>query len=228
MKLLARMMVLLSFLVMGNYAHAASNSVYMDQVGDGSTISITQSGSSNEIGSSSTRSTFNGNNNNVSVDQIGNGNITHMQVYATGATITKNIIGNTNTTNLNCGGMGTSCGASTISNTITGDSNSVTHNVDGLTNTSVTINSNSNTVTINDTSSAIAGSKNTVNLSGGDSNNVAITQAGVAATAGHEVDLTILGATNSTDFKQGGTVDSKIVSNITGSGNTLSVKSNHP
>lgn len=228
MKLIARMIAFLSFLVMFQYANAASNTIYMDQVGDGTTITITQSGDSNQIGSSTTRSTFNGDNNTVTIDQIGNGNITNIQLYATGATVTKSVTGNTNTTELNCGGMGSSCGASTISNVISGDSNSVTHNVDGLTNTSVTINSNSNTVTINDTSSAIAGSKNTINISGGDSNNLAIAQAGVAATLGHETDVTVVGATNTIDLRQGGTVDSKIVSTITGSGNNVLVKSNHP
>jgi hypothetical protein len=53
-------------------------------------------------------------------------------------------------------------------------------------------------------------------------------QAGVAAINGHDIGLVIVGATNLVDIKQGGTVDSKIVSNINGSGNNLTIKSNHP
>ena len=75
MKLITRMMALLSFLVMVQYANAAGNSVYVDQIGDGSTINITQSGNSNAVGNATTKATFNGNNNTVTVDQIGNSNV---------------------------------------------------------------------------------------------------------------------------------------------------------
>jgi hypothetical protein len=50
MKLIARMIAFLSFLVMIQYANAAGNSIYIDQVGDGSNISITQTGSNNGVG----------------------------------------------------------------------------------------------------------------------------------------------------------------------------------
>jgi hypothetical protein len=92
----------------------------------------------------------------------------------------------------------------------------------------VTINSDSNTVTINNTSTAISGAKSTVDISGGNGNNVDIAQTGVAGTLGHDVDLAIVGATNNTTVKQGGLVDSKVVGTITGSGNTVTIKSNHP
>ena len=64
-------MTLLSFLVMFQYANAASNSVYVDQIGGGSTISMTQTGNSNVIGNSTDKAIFNGQNNTVTIDQIG-------------------------------------------------------------------------------------------------------------------------------------------------------------
>ena len=77
MKLLARMIAFLSFLIMVQYANAASNSVYVDQIGDGTNISITQTGSGNQIGSSNNKATFNGSNNTITIQQIGNSNITN-------------------------------------------------------------------------------------------------------------------------------------------------------
>ena len=82
-------------------------------------------------------------------------------------------------------------------------------------------------VNITSTSTAVAGTKNTVDISGGGGNIVDVVQSGTAATAGHEVDLTINGALNTIDFRQGGAVDSKIVTTITGSSNAVTVKSNH-
>jgi hypothetical protein len=128
---------------------------------------------------------------------------------------------------VNCGTSGP-CTGSVINNTITGDGNSVTQNTDGLTISNVTINSDNNTVNINNTSTAISGTKTTVDISGGNGNTVDIAQAGVAGAAGHDADLTIVGATNTATIKQGGSVDSKVVGTINGSGNTVTIKSNHP
>jgi hypothetical protein len=220
------MMALLSFLVMVQYANAASNSVYVDQIGDGSTISITQTGLSNAVGNATTKATFNGQNNLVTIDQIGNSNVTNINVQGDGVTVNSNVTGDNNTVGIACGAGG-SCTGSTITNTITGDGNTVTQNGEGLTLSTVTINTNNNTVNIQNDSTAVAGAKSTVLIDGGGGNDVAITQTGVAATNGHDASVNILGATNTVDIKQGGNVDSKVVTSITGSGNSLTVKSNH-
>ena len=227
MNFLTRMMAFLSFFVMVQNVNAAGNSVYVDQIGDGTNISITQTGSGNQIGSSNNRSTFNGNNNTITIQQIGNSNVTNKNVNGDGATITTNITGNSNTTEVNCGANGGSCGASNITKNITGDGNTVNVITDNLTNTAITINSDNNTVNLTNTSTAVAGTNNTIDISGGNGNQVDITQAGVASSTGHAVDLTIVGALNTVELKQGGSVDSKINSTITGSSNNLTVKSNH-
>jgi hypothetical protein len=226
MKLLTRMMALLSFLVMVNYANAAGNSVYVEQIGDGSTINITQTGNTNAVGNASAKASFNGQNNTVTIDQIGNNNVANVTVSGDGVTVSSLVTGDNNTVGIACGAGG-SCSGSTIQNTITGDNNTVTQNGEGLTLSTVTINTDNNTVNIENDSTAVSGAKSTVLIAGGGGNDVAIKQTGVAGTNGHEADVNIYGATNTVDIKQGGGVDSKVISTITGSGNALTVKSNH-
>jgi hypothetical protein len=226
MQLLARMMAFLSFLVMVNYANAAGNSVYVDQIGDGSTISITQTGNTNSIGNATNKATFNGQNNIVTIDQIGNTNVANVTVFGDGVTVNSLVTGDNNAVGISCGAGG-SCSGSSLVNTITGDNNTVTQNAEGFTLSTVTINSDNNTVNIQNDSSSVAGAKSTVLIDGGGGNDVAIKQTGVAGLNGHDADVNILGATNTVDIKQGGGVDSKVISTITGSGNTLTIKSNH-
>ena len=97
MNLLTRMMAFLSFFVMVQNVNAAGNSVYVDQIGDGSTINITQTGNSNSLGSANSKATFNGNNNTINIEQIGNSNVTNTVINGTGVFITKIITGNSNT-----------------------------------------------------------------------------------------------------------------------------------
>jgi len=223
MKLITRMMALLSFLVMVQYANAAGNNVYVDQIGDGTTINITQTGNSNAVGNATNKAIFNGGNNTVTIDQIGNSNVTNVNVQGSGVTISSLVTGNSNDVAITCD----ACTASSIINTITGDGNAVTQTGIGLTLSTVTINTDNNTVNIQNDSSAVAGAKSTVLIDGGGGNSVAIVQTGVAGPNGHETDVNILGATNTVDVKQGGGVDSKVITTITGSGNSVWVKSNH-
>jgi hypothetical protein len=219
-------MTLLSFLVMFQYANAASNSVYVDQIGSGTTISMTQTGNSNVIGNSTDKAIFNGQNNTVTIDQIGNTNLMKINVQGDGVTASSLVTGDNNTIEMQCG-VGGSCTGSTLNNTVTGDNNTVTQKAQGFTISNVTINTDNNTVNIENDSTAVAGAKSTVLIDGGGGNSVNIIQTGVASTNGHEADVNILGATNTVDIKQGGGVDSKVISTITGSGNTLLIKSNH-
>lgn len=228
MKHLTRMIAFLSFLVMFQYgAYAQSgNKIYVDQIGSGSTVNLTQTGQSNEIGNSTNKAIVNGNNNTVSIEQIGNSNIARLNVQGDGATVSSTVTGNSNDVSVNCGAAG-ACGASTITNTVTGSGNQVVQQSDNLIDSTVTISSDNNTVNIINTSTAVSGTKANVDISGGGGNQVDITQAGAAGANGHDASVTIVGATNTVDVKQGGAVDSKVVSTITGSGNSLTIKSNH-
>jgi len=226
MKLLTRMIAFLSFLIMFQYANAAGNSVYVDQIGSGTTVNMIQTGNSNAIGNATSKARVDGNNNTVTVEQIGNSNIAAVTVTGDGVTVQSTATGNTNDVSIACG-VGGSCTGSSITNLITGDGNTVVQNTDGVMTSVVTISSNNNSVDIQNDSTAVAGSKSTVTISAGGGNTVEIKQTGAAGTNGHEADVMIVGATNTVDIKQGGSVDSKVISTITGSGNSLTVKSNH-
>jgi hypothetical protein len=187
---------------------------------------MTQTGNSNVIGNSTDKAIFNGQNNTVTIDQIGNTNLMSINVQGDGVTASSLVTGDNNTINMQCGVSGT-CTGSTLNNTITGDNNTITQKAEGFTISNVTVNTDNNTVNIENDSSAVAGAKSTVLIDGGGGNSVNIIQTGVASTNGHEADVNILGATNTVDIKQGGGVDSKVISTITGSGNTLLIRSNH-
>jgi hypothetical protein len=208
---------------MFQYAHAASNSIYMDQIGDGAVIGITQTGSGNNLGTPSERSSFSGTNNTVTVSQIGNQNSQKINMTGDGFTLLSTITGNTNQVDIDC----QSCTASNLTTTITGSSNLVTITNENLNNTALTIESDNNTVTLTNNTSSVAGVNNVINISGGNGNQLSVDQTGVAATLGHKLDLAIVGALNNIIIGQGGSTDSKVNSTINGSSNTITIKSNH-
>jgi hypothetical protein len=77
---------------------AADNEIYIDQIGDGSSIDIVQDGSGNVIGGSTTDTTkmvLNGANMNFSVNQTGSGNTLIGSVFGT-STIDIDVAGSTN------------------------------------------------------------------------------------------------------------------------------------
>ena len=115
-----------------------------------------------------------------------------------------------------------------MTDTIMGNSNIINRNFDTAASTStINIQSDNNTVTINNDTSAIAGAQSTVDISGGNGNTVQLRQTGAASTNGHDATLTIVGATNTVNIDQGGNVDSSVTATITGSGNTMSINSNY-
>ena len=75
-------LAMLSLLVMVGNANAQQNSVYVEQIGSGSTINFTQTGVGNAIGNTTTKAVVNGNNNTVTVDQIGNTNIAALNLLS--------------------------------------------------------------------------------------------------------------------------------------------------
>ena len=223
MKFLTRIVAFLTFLVMFQYAHAANNSIYMDQIGDGTVIGVTQSGSGNGLGTPANRSSFSGTNNTVKIEQIGNQNNQLVNVTGDGVTLNSTITGNTNQVDISC----TSCTASSLTSTVTGSGNLVTITNENLNNTALTIESDNNTVNLTNNTTSVAGVNNVLHISGGNGNQLNLDQTGVGSTLGHKVDLSVVGALNNVIIGQGGSVDSKVNSTITGSSNTVTIKSNH-
>lgn len=222
MNFITRLAMFLSFFVMVQSTWAASNNVYVDQIGDGSNINLTQTGQGNNIGDSSTHAGFTGNNNQVTVEQIGNQNTAALTVNGAGNTISSTTTGNNNTASIQANMTG-----GTITDTVNGNGNVVNHTVDGTGVSTVSVNSDNNTVNITNTSTSAMGAESLVNISGGGGNTVGIVQDGAAGSNGHVAELSITGATNNINIQQGGNVDSTIKATINGSGNTLSVNSNY-
>jgi hypothetical protein len=109
---------------------AIANDIYIEQIGDGATVTLTQDGSSNRIGSENTPSLIKGDANVVTVDQIGSSNELDILVNGTAVTATVTTTGSYNIQSITCGTSNTaSCGSSFIKQQITGDNNTVTQNL---------------------------------------------------------------------------------------------------
>ena len=224
MKLLARLTAALSFLVMFQYANAASNLIIVDQIGNSSTINFTQTGLGNSIGDATNHAIINGSSNLITIDQIGNNNTADYSVDGSGNTLSHQFTGDYNQLSALC----VTCSSITMTDTVFGNGNIINRNFDTQASTStININSDNNTVTINNDTTAISGAQSAVDISGGNGNTVQVRQTGAASTAGHNANLTIVGATNTVNIDQGGGIDSSVTATITGSGNTMHINSNY-
>jgi len=104
----------------------ASNEIYIEQVGDGTTVTLKQAGSNNTIGSALAPAFIGGGQNVVYIEQSGSSNQLAMLVNGAGTTVTSTIIGDSNQQTITCGtSVSASCSGSAITHTITGDSNDV-------------------------------------------------------------------------------------------------------
>ena len=62
------------FILLALSAFAADNKVYLDQTGNNSTITITQTGAGNSVGTQAVNAKITGNSNALTISQIGNTN----------------------------------------------------------------------------------------------------------------------------------------------------------
>ena len=160
---------------------AFGNEIYMEQVGDNSTVTITQDGASNSIGTQLAPAFIGGGSNVLTIDQIGSGNELYLGVNGAATTVTALITGSNNSSMITCGSpTSASCSGSDIQQTITGDGNTVTQNLGGGANhTSIlTVTGDTNTVIHTSTNTGAVNVNYTV---AGDTNNVSITTSGTTA-----------------------------------------------
>jgi hypothetical protein len=172
--------VLLSF-VMAISTVAYANDIYIEQVGDSSTINITQDGTGNRIGDSTTPSFIGGGSNVVNIDQVGSNNQLDFVVNGASAALTINTTGSGNIQTVDCGTLNSAgCSGSTITQTIVGDDNTVTQSLGtGANHTSnVSITGDTNTVTHTSTNGATTSADITVS---GNLNTIGVTQSGMVA-----------------------------------------------
>jgi len=202
------------------YAQSTTNSIFIDQVGNGSTITITQKGQNNRIGSEQERVVIEGNNQNITSTQEGNGNLIQGSItQADNLDITSTVTGDNNTVTYDMGDAASVSG-STKTLAVTGDSNNLTFNqgttasATGATqNITFTGDTNTYTSTIN--------ADDVVNdmTVAGDGNAITMVQDGIA---GKNVEMVLTGSTNTVTVNQKSTTNVDTIKiNSTSTGSTL-------
>lgn len=214
-----------------NYIQAADNKVYIDQIGDRSTITITQDGSSNLVKGVGTAQDANakiyGDDTALTVMQSGSGNQLVMGI-AGGALGSNNVVaysvtGNMGNATIDCNNAETGkCNANNIGITQVGNNSLSTVSVNGQNNvvTGNTSGGNNNQLNFNITGDGLNPS---IAITGaGNSGSITMTPtAGINATA----TMTITGASNNVSITQtGGAVLGHTANlGVNGSGNTIAV-----
>tara|TARA_B100001059_G_C17744009_1_gene533265 strand:- start:500 stop:1141 length:642 start_codon:yes stop_codon:yes gene_type:complete len=108
---------------MGTWA----NDIYVTQSGATLDLDITQDGSNNTVGNSTTASSVIGATTNLDIDQIGDSNVLTFDVNGATYTGTFSVTGNSNNIDFKCDsdGTGSSCATVTSSVTMVGNSNDI-------------------------------------------------------------------------------------------------------
>ena len=177
-------------------AGAWANDVYIEQIGDNSTVSITQTGAGNLVngnvggtGATDDAALIKGDLNNVTISQIGAGNTLAMvinnETKGTGATVVVSADGSGNNQTIGCGtALSSSCNASIIRSEITGNNNNTVQMLSGgAVQSKISVNGNYNNVTHVASGVGFHSGEITVSGSGSSSiaNAVTLTQSGALA-----------------------------------------------
>jgi hypothetical protein len=181
-------------------ANASTNSIFIDQSGDNPTVNMTQDGSGNKAGSSTSPVYLRGINQRiVTIQQGNNNNISTLQIINdaaganVGATVTIEQIGNSNTVDAVCGDVTIGCNKAQINWAFSGNNNSMYFRGQGDSLTSqVNVAGNGNAFNIamsgNNHSNIIdiSGNNNTINLSqsstGANGSSMVLAQQGTGVT----------------------------------------------
>ena len=209
---------------------ALANEIYITQVGDGLDLDITQDGSGNDFGDSTTDVSLNGDDMTFAITQTGNNNDIAAVIKGATYTGTWTFTGNTNTVDLKCSsasagncetvtlnitttgddntydfdiGESADADSTSISFTVTGDDNIVNATVDGESAAITVVSDNSASVSTNSTAGD-AGNEFTFDIDGDGSTN------------GHTVNLTVTGGGSFYDITQGGINDNTVDATFTG------------
>ena len=221
---------MMGLLLAGSALADGGNSVYIDQTNaDQSAVTITQTGSNNNVGSANTVTgdpfVIDGNSMFLTITQDGMNNSILGNFIGGNSTATISQIGNSNSTVLNYGNFGTSSGVLGIS--FNGSNNSSILNIGTLRNSSnylynLDVTGDNNTVT-----STINSAYTTNNFSlAGNLNKVITTQTGFGTLAGggHNIDTNVIGSNNNITVSQdGNTIANSAVINLTGSNSAITV-----
>lgn len=174
-------------------AGAWANDVYIEQIGDNSTVSITQTGAGNLVngnvggtGNADDPALIKGDLNNVTISQIGANNTLSMvinnQTNGTGATVVVSADGSGNNQTIGCGtALSSSCNASLIRSEIVGNNNNTVQTLSGgVVQSKIAITGNYNNVTHTASGAGLHSGEITVSGSGTSNiaNAITLTQSG--------------------------------------------------
>jgi hypothetical protein len=179
---------------------STTNSIYIEQVGDNSNITIVQKGQNNRIGSEQNRLILNGNGQILNTTQEGNNNLIQGSiVQADNVSADTTVTGDNNTITYDRGEAASVSGSSeTVA--VTGSTNNLTFNqgtsasATGATQT-ITVIGDTNTLTSTINADDVVNTKTIA----GDGNNINTFQNGAA---GKNIEMILTGNTNTIEVKQ--------------------------
>jgi len=219
--------IVLFFTIMWSMT-AWANDIYVTQSGATLDLDITQDGSNNTVGNSTTSSSVIGATTTLDIDQIGDDNVLTFDVNGATFTGTFSTTGNSNDIDLKCdsGGTNSSCGTVTASVTMVGDSNDIDLQIGetaDASNSAVTITSagddDSNVIaaTVDGTSAIL-----TITVDG-DTNNWLIDIDGNGDVNGHTYIHTHTGGLADVDVTQSGINDAMITLTTSGDNHDIDI-----
>ncbi len=191
-----------------------ANDVYMEQIGDNSTISITQTGAGNLVngnvggnGAIDDPALIKGDLNNVTISQIGAGNtlslVINNESNGTGSTVVVSADGSGNNQTIGCGtALSSSCNASVIRSEIIGNNNNTVQTLSGgVAQSKINITGSYNNVTHTASGAGLHTGEIVVTGSGtsGSPTGVTLTQSGVST---KNAVITSTGSTNTISVTQ--------------------------
>jgi hypothetical protein len=212
----------LLMVMVSSTAIANPNAIYIEQVGETSTITVTQTGQNNTIGSENDRFVLGGNAQDIIIVQSGSNNVLSGRITnAAGVNYNVNVTGNSNENIFNTGSIASVAGT-TQNMTITGDNNFTTFNQgDVSSSTNALLNyvftGDFNTLTTNINTDDVI---NTVNVTG-DQNTITTTQNGYA---GKNIEMNVIGSLNTINIDQKSTTNVDTLKlDTTGTGSTINI-----
>jgi hypothetical protein len=204
------------------FAQSTTNSIFIEQVGDNSTITIVQKGQNNRIGSEQNRLMLDGNGQIINTTQEGNNNLIQGSiVQADNVSTDTTVTGDSNTITYDRGDAA-SVSSSSETVVVTGSSNNLTFNqgtaasATGATQT-IEITGDTNTLTSTINADDVVNTKTIA----GDGNTITTVQDG---TAGKNIEMILTGNTNTVTVNQKSTnnVDTLKIDS-TSSGSTITI-----
>ena len=223
-------LAMMTVFAMTSAVWAAGNQVYIDQIGSNSNITATQTGTDNTITNEAGSMYLRGNNQNITVQQIGSNNYADLTVQGSGASVESTVNGNLDTVHIQCGtgaaGVNSACTDTKINADATGSHNTVNITAGAKSNMGTTLSGDRNTVNITSSTTNLLGATASVTATGSD-NNITLSQNGAAGATGFSSSLDLTGSSNTVGVSQSGTVDSTVSIKTMGSNNNITVSSSN-